>query len=103
MSAALDAERIRANLQDGVAAAASIAMSSWPRREITGVSVDQTLNMAGAVVLLDTICGTAVELLVAMEHVDLTDRASLARHALAGLLEQAGYVQFIEPKDEHNG
>ncbi|MEW6124154.1 MAG: hypothetical protein AB1698_16185 [Pseudomonadota bacterium] len=103
MNAALDAEQIRANLQDGVDAATRITTSGLPRREASSVPVDRTLNMAGAVIVLDTICATAAQFLKTIEQLELTDRASLARHALAGLLEQAGYVQFIEPEDQKNG
>ncbi|WP_127088354.1 hypothetical protein [Aquabacter cavernae] len=102
MSATLDPAQIRTNLQAGVDAAATISMSDLPRREASSVSIDQILNMACGLAMLDTICATAAELLKTIEQLDLTDRASLARHALAGLLEQAGYVNFIQP-EENNG
>lgn len=100
---AATAERIRTNLRDGVHTAVRITTVGVPRREVLRSSTDQLINLACAVAHLDMAAACAAELLATIEKLDLTDRASLARHTLAGLLEQAGYVQFVERKEPADG
>lgn len=90
-------------MRDGIQSAVRISAGGNPRREVLRSSTDQLINMACAVAQLDMAAACAGELLAAIDHLELTDRASLARHTLAGLLEQAGYVRFVELKDEQNG
>lgn len=97
------AERIRANMAAGVAVAVRVAGSKLPRWEALGVCTDDLLNLAGAVAHLDTTAACAAELLADIQHLNLTGRASLARIALAGLLEQAGYVRFVQPEEPAHG
>lgn len=97
------AERIRANLQAGIDTARRIMEDGIPRRSAIRASTDELLNMAGALVALDVAAATAAELLGAIDRIELTDRAGLARAALIGLLEQAGYVTLIDEAPNGEG
>lgn len=96
------AEAIRANLQAGIDTARRIMEDGIPRRRAIRASTDDLLNMAGALVALDVAAAAAADLLTAIDRLELTDHAGLARAALIGLLVQAGYVTLIdETPNEH--
>lgn len=100
---------ISANMDAAVQAATRIAGARTPKRPAIGLSTDETVNMASALVALDVTAGLSLDLVVALDALEdgvLPPAAAAARLALVNALVAIGYAALETPfnnEDRSNG